>query len=63
MKIFIDLLDKLQDFCTEGTNLRQFETIVQLIDARGKLILQALNFDPNTLSHVELFEMQEDERI
>lgn len=63
MQILMDLVEQLQDFCSEGTDLHQFDSIVQRIDARTRIILNTLQFDPSAVPHIELFPKSEDERL
>lgn len=63
MQILMNIFDEIEKLCVEGTNLKKFDFPVHMLDIRGKIILQALSYDPKVVPHIPLFNKMEDERL
>lgn len=61
-EIFV-ILHYLERLSAEEKNLAAYEYPVRMLDNRCQVLLRTLNFNPAALSHIPLFEKQEDERL
>lgn len=61
-EIFV-ILHYLERLSAEEKNLAAYEYPIRMLDNRCQVLLRTLNFNPAALSHIPLFEKQEDERL